>query len=223
MDRIAEAIFRDKRPFCERLLEYGFLHFPGHYEYSVRVAGDKLLMRVSVSDFGEVVSEVVDTAVDEPYILHLVTDAVGEFTVGVRDEYIAVLSDIAEKCFVRVSMFEGQTERMLKYINEKYNDDIEYPWEDYEGGIVRRQDNGKWYVAFLRVAAKKFFPEMSGKVNIVNIKVIKGKAPEMADGKNIFPAYHMNKQNWISLILDDVIPDAEIFSLIDASYTLVGK
>ncbi len=36
----------------------------------------------------------------------------------------------------------------------------------------------------------------------------------------IIPAYHMNKVHWISVILDDTIPDAEIELFVSNSYSL---
>ncbi len=36
----------------------------------------------------------------------------------------------------------------------------------------------------------------------------------------IVPAYHMNKEHWISVILDDTIHDNEIFDLVSNSYEL---
>ena len=37
---------------------------------------------------------------------------------------------------------------------------------------------------------------------------------------NIFPGYHMNKKNWITIILDDSLKDEEVFELIKESYEL---
>lgn len=34
------------------------------------------------------------------------------------------------------------------------------------------------------------------------------------------PDYHMNKENWISILLDDTVPEEEIKSLIRFSYQL---
>lgn len=38
--------------------------------------------------------------------------------------------------------------------------------------------------------------------------------------KSVVPAYHMNKQHWISIILDENMNDDEIKNLIAESYTL---
>ena len=37
-----------------------------------------------------------------------------------------------------------------------------------------------------------------------------------------WPAYHMNKDKWISVLLDGAVPQEEIFRLIDLSYQLTG-
>lgn len=37
------------------------------------------------------------------------------------------------------------------------------------------------------------------------------------------PGYHLNKKHWNSITLDGSLPEAEIWSLIDHSYTLVVK
>ena len=36
--------------------------------------------------------------------------------------------------------------------------------------------------------------------------------------KGFYPAYHMNKKSWVSIILNDTVPDGDIQSLIRNSY-----
>ncbi len=38
--------------------------------------------------------------------------------------------------------------------------------------------------------------------------------------KSVVPAYHMNKEHWISVILDNTIPHQEIINFINTSYDL---
>ena len=38
----------------------------------------------------------------------------------------------------------------------------------------------------------------------------------------VSPAYHFNKKHWNTVSIDGTIPDREIFSWIDHSYSLVG-
>ena len=70
----------------------------------------------------------------------------------------------------------------------------------------------KWF-GFLR------FKEGVGHINL------KCKPDEAAVMRDIFesviPGYHMNKDHWNTVILDGTIPEEEIKSMIDTSYSLV--
>ena len=39
----------------------------------------------------------------------------------------------------------------------------------------------------------------------------------------MIPAYHLNKEHWNSVILDDSVPEHEIAHMLDLSYTLTEK
>ena len=39
----------------------------------------------------------------------------------------------------------------------------------------------------------------------------------------IFPAYHMNKRNWITVILDGTVPEEQVLSLLDMSFSATSK
>ena len=39
----------------------------------------------------------------------------------------------------------------------------------------------------------------------------------------VFPAYHMNKQHWISVVLNDSVDDDTVEMLLDMSYKLTGR
>ena len=47
------------------------------------------------------------------------------------------------------------------------------------------------------------------------------KVIEQLKKEGIYPAYHMNKANWLSIILDDSISDYDIILMINESYDLV--
>ena len=59
-----------------------------------------------------------------------------------------------------------------------------------------------------------------GIVNVINLKNI----PEMIGGlrkeEGILPAYHMNKEHWITVLLDGTVLKEKICELIDLSYEI---
>lgn len=59
------------------------------------------------------------------------------------------------------------------------------------------------------------------KVKIIDLRFSKGEALDFAASSgNVFPGYHMNKNNWITIILDGNMPTPEILNLLDQSYRI---
>ena len=84
-------------------------------------------------------------------------------------------------------------------------------------------EKNKWYALFLDVEYNKLNKntDITTKVKILNVKYPADKILEIIGNKNIFPAYHMNKKHWISIVLDKNIKLETIKELIDISYSLV--
>lgn len=57
-------------------------------------------------------------------------------------------------------------------------------------------------------------------IEIVNLKLKEDHIQQLLHQKGFYKAYHMNKQKWISIILDDTLSDYEIIQHIDESYQL---
>jgi predicted DNA-binding protein (MmcQ/YjbR family) len=56
----------------------------------------------------------------------------------------------------------------------------------------------------------------------VNLKCDPPLAIELRERyASVIPGYHMNKKHWNTINLDGTVPDKEVFSWIDHSYTLV--
>lgn len=48
------------------------------------------------------------------------------------------------------------------------------------------------------------------------------KIPDLLKKKGFYPAYHMNKKNWVTIILDDTLSDTEIMQYVKTSYRLIA-
>lgn len=57
-------------------------------------------------------------------------------------------------------------------------------------------------------------------VEVLNVKCDPELASILRDENGILPAYHMNKEHWISILLDGSVSMEEIFQLLDTSYHL---
>lgn len=58
----------------------------------------------------------------------------------------------------------------------------------------------------------------AGEVEVINVKADKARVSALLSRPGYYPAYHMNKKSWVSVILDDTLPDGEIQELIRDSY-----
>lgn len=57
-------------------------------------------------------------------------------------------------------------------------------------------------------------------VDVINLKIQPEQGAALHQIPGIYPAYHMNHKTWISIVLDESLPDEKIMALIDESYQL---
>ena len=63
----------------------------------------------------------------------------------------------------------------------------------------------------------------SENIEILNVKSRPENIISTVDNIRFFPGWHMNKKNWLTVILNNSLPESEIFRIIDESYTLALK
>lgn len=113
---------------------------------------------------------------------------------------------------------------VFKYVKNKYNTEPEYLWSKHPSyAILRHQENNKWYCAVMNVLNVKLGLEGNGKIDIINVKCEPELSYMLRQESGILPAYHMNKEHWITVILDSHMPKKQIYELIDISYVLSKK
>lgn len=71
---------------------------------------------------------------------------------------------------------------------------------------------------------KKNEPEKDvKKINILNLKIRQEDRKKLWAESGIYPAFHMNQKTWISIRLDDTLPDERIMELIGQSFQFTSK
>ena len=88
---------------------------------------------------------------------------------------------------------------------------------------MRRKDTKKWYAVFLKIPRRKLGVDSDEIVEIIDLRRDKRDRTSAADGKTTFPAYHMNKESWITVCLDGSLSDQQLRDLLDISYMLAVK
>lgn len=57
-------------------------------------------------------------------------------------------------------------------------------------------------------------------VDIINLKIDPKEGERLFQMPGIYPAYHMNHRTWISVVLDETVPDEKVMALIETSFAL---
>lgn len=111
-------------------------------------------------------------------------------------------------------------ETVFAYIKNKYQISPEYPWAKYDSNAVfRHTDNKKWFALVMNVAKDKLGLSGHGYVDVVDLKIDDRMFRDtLLHEKGILPGYHMNKEHWITVLLDGTVEEDRIYELVDVSF-----
>lgn len=116
-----------------------------------------------------------------------------------------------------------QQERIMRHIEERYGSQPEHLWAKYpDYTVFRHPASRKWYAVFLIVSKGKLGLEGTELVCVLDIKCSPLMIGSLLSESGFLPAYHMNKSNWISILIDGPVADDQIISLLEFSYDSVA-
>ena len=202
------------------LLKYGFIKKDEKYTYKTKICDKQFEIIVKVEN-NKMTSKLIDIANEEEYILADIEESTGEFVGRVREEYEKKINDIIKKC-TNLDIFKSnQAKEIIKYVKDKYNDDLEFLWQKFDNNAIwRNKTNNKWYAALLIISKRKLGIDSDEIIEIIDLRYQKEKIEEIIDDVKIFHGYHMNKNSWITIKLDNSVDTKDICDLIDNSYNL---
>lgn len=115
-------------------------------------------------------------------------------------------------------------EEIFKYAKEKFGTNPEYLWlKSPKNAILRNNENLKWYATVLYVQKRQLGLAGEEYIDILDVKCDPILIGSLLNNNGYLPGYHMNKSNWITLLLDGSVPKDELFNLIDLSYELTAN
>ena len=215
-----EYIIKNKKINEAKLLKYGFKKHSGKFAYKTDILDGLFHVTVEIMPPNIMKTQTVETETGELYTLHL-THSQGAFVGKIRDTYTKIIDDIKKNGFdMDVFRFE-YSNNIIAYVKEKYGDEVEYLWEKFpNNAVARRKDNKKWYLAILTVKKDRLGLESSEEVEVIDLRANVNEVPQLIKERSIYPAYHMNKKHWITIILDGSVNIKKIYKSIDKSYEL---
>lgn len=236
---IESDFFARKRPDFNRIESYGFRKIKDSrqgadcYQYSEVFMDGQFRADITIHGGGTIDGTVIDLETGEEYLPLRVVDQVGEFVGTVRENYMQLLGRMGSACFVPVNYIYDQSNRIEGRIEKEFAVISEFPWEKYPGnGTYKCRGNSKWFAIILTVEFGKLSPAKAPElvsvphdddeiVEVINLKADPEMIPQLVKQAGIYPAWHMNKTYWISIILDDTLSDEKIMELISRSHDMV--
>ena len=111
-------------------------------------------------------------------------------------------------------------DEIFNYVEKKYGVKPDYTWARYPNYAVLRHYSNKWFGLVMSVKKQKLGINENGLVDIINVKAPPEIIGSLRLSKGFLPAYHMNKEHWISILLDGSVPTTQIYELVDLSFDL---
>ena len=113
---------------------------------------------------------------------------------------------------------------VAEFIKNKFTVTGEHLWINFpDYTVFRNKKNKKWFAIIMDIEKSKLGLDGKGKADIINLKCDPIFIGSLLHGKGYLPAYHMNKQNLITVLLDGSVNENEIKDLICLSYEIIGK
>ena len=111
-----------------------------------------------------------------------------------------------------------EKQEFLEHCFSAYGVSADYPFDgDLETAVFRHADSRKWFAVVMRVSKRKFGLDSDEVIDVINLKLPTEMFGSFGEADGVYPAYHMNKLHWISVLLPSA--DAELVAfLANVSY-----
>ncbi len=202
----------------KKLLAYGFEPQGHTLVYTQDLAAENF--RIVITYDRALSGKIIDLAFGEEYVNFRMESATG-YSAEIRNKFEALLLDIRDKCCKNQYFQSEQARRINEFIYETYDVMPEFLWPNIPSyAAFRKKQGGKWFAVIGSVTRCKVDPAFRSAqdVEVINAKVDKDQINALLAQDGIYPAFHMNKKCWVSIILDDTLSDTDIQRMVGESY-----
>lgn len=208
-------------PEIEKLKTFGFIEEKGNLVLRKEIGNSEFYaeINIKISNDGKsvekITADVFEKASSEKYILFNVPSAIGSFVGNIRNEVQSIIDEIRSFCFEMNDIKSEYEEYLKNHLAATPN----FPWPDTPEYCVFRCSNGKWFALLMKIKLKQLGIQSEEPVWVVNLKT--ENTAKKTDGRTIFPAYHMNKKYWITVLLTSATNFDDLCELTEKSFNLV--
>ena len=110
---------------------------------------------------------------------------------------------------------------LISYAERHFGVKSDQPFKKYpDYAALRHPGSEHWFALFMKVPSSRLNIEGDGEIDIVDIKCRPEDVGSLRKKKGFLPAYHMNKEHWITVLLDGSVESELIHLLMEQSFNL---
>ena len=114
-------------------------------------------------------------------------------------------------------------QELIEFIFDEYSAAPDYPFPmDDVTCVFRHIDNRKWFGIAMVVPYRTIGISREGNVDILNVKCDPIMTGSLRGKPGFRPAYHINKDRWITILLDGSAGKEDIAVLLDMSWQMTA-
>ena len=223
---LEDEIFKRKVAQPKRLLAYGFQKNGSTYTYQQAFLQQQFIAKITVQD-NQVTGQVYDADSQEPYLLLRVASQNGAYVSSVRAAYGELLTAICENCSSDQPFATPQANRLSQLVLTRFQEAVDYPFKKLPTyGVFRHAQSNKWYGLIMNIDKAKLTKlkaDEGQEVEVLNLKVREDRLAGLLKLPGFYPAYHMNRANWLSILLNAGVEDELILDLLTESRNLTSQ
>ena len=194
------------------LLSLGFSKEENSYVLSRAIMDGQFILMVRVDK--EITAEVVDAVLHEPYTLFRLNNLHSGFAYSVKMAVQEILDQMFSRFIPEEENFPSRQFALLEEeMISRFDEPSDAPFKTEKNLHIRAfrlKKNRKWYGLAIFVFKEKLGLEGKEEIPCLLLRGKKGEAPLLVDQATIFPSYHMNKKNWVTVPLDAKMKDDEL-------------
>ena len=195
----------------KKLKNYGFSVKKDEFLLDLPIENEDFIAKISLNE-SEFKVELFDVNFGEMYEMINVNNFDSGFVSGLRAQIEQIVEDIVKNCLINTNM----RSQVIDEIAKKYGVQPEYPWAEYPNFCTfKNPSSKKWFALVMDIGADKLGLKDKTLVSVINLKLPAEEILSLINNKFIFPAYHMNKKYWVTVLLNKATTKQKLFNLID--------
>lgn len=112
-------------------------------------------------------------------------------------------------------------ETLLACAKQRYGTVPDYPWAKFpDYAVLRHAQHRKWYCLAMRVQGSRLGLDNEAPVECINVKAPPELIGSFRTMPGVLPAYHMNKEHWITIVLNGGLSERDILDFVQISFDL---